>query len=139
MASDEPRLASHTAESTETLDQPPVLVVDPDALNSAARFLDDPLGPQSPYPAPPAAAIGHPGLAHDIAAFDQRYRAVELALASDDDTTSAHLVRSAATYTRAESEAFARLAEFSVAPPPIDPDSTDSNIRDDQNSDLRQV
>jgi hypothetical protein len=149
MALDQHRPAPGPSERINPLDQRPVLVVDPDALNTAARYLDGLPGPQDPNPAPPPpAAIGHPGLARAVAAFDQRYRAVGLALASDDDTASAHLARAAATYTRADSEASSRLTELNVAPPPTDiprtgTDSTDSNIggqtSDDRHSDLRQV
>jgi hypothetical protein len=125
-------------------DQRPVLVVDPDSLNTAARFLDGLSSREGTDPAPPsAAAIGHHGLARAVAAFDQRYRAVGLALASDDDTASAHLTRAAAAYTRAESEASARLAELSVPPAPSDGDTVESNIgretSNDGNSGLRQL
>jgi hypothetical protein len=133
MALDHHRPAPDPAESINPPDQRPALAVDADALSSVSRLLDGLPGPQGPHPAPPsAAAIGHPGLARDIAAFDQRYRAVAVALAADDDTAAAHLARSAATYTGTENDASARLAELGGARPPLD-HSTDPH------ADLRQV
>jgi hypothetical protein len=133
MALDQHRPGPDPAESINPPDQRPALAVDADALTSVSRLLAGLPGPQGPHPAPPSAeAIGHPGLARDIAAFDQRYRAVAVALATDDDTASAHLARAAVTYTRTENEASARLAELGGARPPLD-HSTDPD------ADLRQV
>jgi hypothetical protein len=141
MALDQPRPAPGSAYTPDRL---PALVVDPDALSSAARILDDLPGPQRPNLAPPSAeAVGHPALARDISAFHERYRAAAFALATDHETTSAHLAGSAAAYDRAESDATARLTELRAAPPPTSPGSTDSNntdqISDDQNTGLREA
>jgi hypothetical protein len=99
---------------------PPAFAVDADALSSVSRLLDGLPGPRGPHPAPPsAAAIGHPGLAREIAAFDQRYRAVAAAMEADENTAAAHLARAAATYAGTEDGASARLAELDAARPPL--------------------
>jgi hypothetical protein len=127
MPSDQYKPAADPANTEE------VLVVDPDALTSTANLLTDLPGPHSPAPTPPSAqAVGHSGLAGDISEFHQRYRAVALALATDNDTTAAHLDNSAAAYRRTEVDVASRLTDLRDLPAPRDPNRTEHNT--DQNS-----
>jgi hypothetical protein len=134
MAPDQPEPAHTAAPAIQ------VLIVDPDALRSAARRLDDLPAPDSPPAEPPSAAeVGQRGLAEEIAEFDQRFRAVESALLADTEDATAQLTAAAERYRRADDETASQLIELQDAlsrrPDPDDTDETDDHDRDRDDGD----